>query len=202
MNGAEYLRLVGDARAFAETAWLVESEIQRLGASFDDDRPIGGGPTGWPSYTVWESLKTASHFNLGVSLELRLKCLLKLKGITWPSGKDGHMLKKLYDLLRPEIANRLAELFQESKGNAEIRLWALNQSSTAPHPPVNPLNSLEDFFAYMDEDMVLWEKRYSWESVSAQVWCQYLGDMKPFLDFLAKAENLGADVAREAGVIQ
>lgn len=204
MNGSEYIMLVGDARAFSETAWLVETEIRRLGASPDHTSPIGGGTKGWPSRTVWESLKTASHFNLGVALELRLKCLLKLKGIQWPSGKDGHMLAKLCDLLPPEIAKRLADLFLESTGDSGIALLAFIHSSTPTPPkrPANrPLNTLQEFFEYMDGDMALWEKRYSWERVSTQVWRHYLDDLRPFLDFVGKVEKLGADLARKAGVI-
>ena len=49
--------VVGEARAFAETVWLVESEIQRLGADPEHSRPIGGESKGWPSQAVWESLK-------------------------------------------------------------------------------------------------------------------------------------------------
>lgn len=100
MNGSEYVMLVGEARAFAETAWLVECEIQRLGASPDHSTPIGGGPKGWPSKAVWESLKAASHFNLGVSFELRLKCLLKLRGSSnsFRSRQNAHLLQYLYAL--------------------------------------------------------------------------------------------------------
>ena len=49
--------------------------------------------------------------------------------------------------------------------------------------------------------MALWEKRYSWEKASAQVWRPYLDDLRPFLDFIAKVEKLGADVARKTGVV-
>ena len=205
MNGSEYVMLVGQARAFAETVWLVESEIQRLGANPNHKSPIGGGTKGWPSQTVWESLKTASHFNLGVALELRLKCLLKLKGATWPPGKDGHMLANLYGLLPPEIAKQLTDLFQESTGGCTITLRAFTNrflTDKAPkRPPSMSLNTVQDFFKYMDRDMALWEKRYSWERISAQVWRHYLDDLRPFLDFLAKAEKVGANEARKAGVI-
>ena len=205
MKGSEYRVLVGDARAFSETAWLVESEIQRLGASPEHGRPIGGGANGWPSQTVWESLKTASHFNLGVALELRLKCLLRLKGIKWPAGKNGHMLAELFDLLPPEIGKRLSDLFQESTGGCAITLRAFlhSQTATPPKRPKGvPLYTVQDFFKYMDGDMALWEKRYSWERVSIEVWRHYVDDLRPFLVFLVKVEHLGRDVARQLGVIR
>ena len=202
MNGSEYMTLVGQARAFAETAWLVESEIQRLGASPDHENPIGGGTKGWPSQTVWESLKTASHFNIGVALELRLKCLLQLKGTTWPPGKDGHLLAKLYSRLPPEMAKQVATLFQESTRGRTLTLRAFIRSTIPPQRPADlSLDTVQDLFEYMDGDMALWEKRYSWETVSAQVWRHYLDDLQPLLDFVAKIENVGTDEARKAGVI-
>lgn len=202
MNGSEYRMLVGDARAFSEAAWLVESEIQRLGASPEHDGPIGGGSTGWPSQTVWEALKTASHFNMGVAFELRLKWLLRLRGIKWPSGKGGHMLAKLYELLAPEIAGKLADLFRETTGGSAITLRAFIHSSSLPKRPADlTLNTVQEFFEYMDGDMALWEKRYSWERVANQAWRHYLDDLRPFLEFLAKAEKVGADEARKADVI-
>jgi len=204
MNGSEYRVSVGDARAFSETAWLVESEIQRLGASPEHSGPIGGGSKGWPSQTVWESLKTASHFNLGVALELRLKCLLRLNGIKWPPGKEGHMLAKLYGQLPSEITKQLTTQFHESTGGCAITLRAFMHTHTAT-PPRRPtsvsLDTVEDFLKYMDGDMALWEKRYSWERVSTQVWRHYVDDLRPFLDFLVKMENLGRDVARKVGII-
>ncbi len=96
MNGVQFLRLIGDARAFRQSAWLVEQEIRRLEVRQGDLSPVGGS-TGWPSHSVWESLKTASHFNLAISLELRLKCLLYLVGVVPLKGFDGHRLAKLYD---------------------------------------------------------------------------------------------------------
>ena len=111
------------------------------------------------------------------------------------------MLAKLYRKLPPEIAQRLAEFFQESTGNCAITLRAFMHSSIAPKPAANQPNTLQEFCEYMDGDMALWEKRYSWERASAQVWRHYVDDLRPFLDFLAKAEKLGSDMARKAGVI-
>ena len=201
MNGSEYMMLVGQARAFAQTVWLIESEIQRLGASPEHNRPIVGGTKGWPSRAVWESLKTASHFNLGVSFELRFKCLLELKARKRLSGKDGHMLAKLYRRMPPEIARRLAELFEESTRNCAITLRTFMYSPMAPEAPTSQPNTLQEFCEYMDQEMALWEKRYSWESASAPTWRHYIDDLGPFLDYLDKVEMLGRQVAREEGLI-
>ncbi len=66
MNGVQFLRLIGDARAFRQSASLIEREIARIGVRGGDLSPVGGA-SGWPSHTVWESLKTASHFNCRIS---------------------------------------------------------------------------------------------------------------------------------------
>ena len=66
INGQQFLKLSADARAFAQTVWLVEQEIVRLGVGGADSTRIGG--RGWRSHDVWEALKTASHFNLGIAL--------------------------------------------------------------------------------------------------------------------------------------
>ena len=203
MNGSEYRMLVGDARAFAQAAWLIESELRRLGASPEHDGPIGGGSTGWPSQTVWEALKTASHFNLGVAFELRLKWLLRLRDIKWPSGKEGHLLTRLFALLAPEIAGQLADLFLESTGGSAVTLRAYIHSTSLPERPADlSLNTLQEFFEFMDGDVAMYEKRYSWERVTDQAWRHYLDDLQPFLEFLAKAEELGTEEARKAAVIR
>ena len=38
-------------------------------------------------HEMWISMKAVSHFNLGISLELMLKLLLKRKGISWKDIK-------------------------------------------------------------------------------------------------------------------
>ena len=77
MNGVQFLKPIGDARAFRQSAWLIENEIGQLQVRHGDLSPVGGS-SGWPSHSVWEALKTASHFNLAIALELGLKCLSML----------------------------------------------------------------------------------------------------------------------------
>ena|GEM_PF-1963952 len=104
MNGVQYLKLIGDARAFGQTARLIEREIERLQVTQGDLSPVGGS-TGWPSHSAWESLKTASHFNLSISLELRLKCLLRLHDIAPLQGRSGHCLAENYDQFSARVTN-------------------------------------------------------------------------------------------------
>ena len=204
MNGVQYLRLIGDARAFRQSAWLVEQEIRRLEVRQGDRSPVGGS-TGWPSHSVWESLKTASHFNLAISLELRLKCFLHLQDVT---PLKGHCLAKLYGQLgvdgRATVA-RLEELFREATTEFPFRLVAF-LSTDDPAVPAGPddreLITLRDLFAYMDEDVELWRKRYSWEHAANRQWQHYLDDLSAFFAFLDKTEVLATQMARERGIVR
>ena len=207
MNGVRYLRLIGDARAFRQSAWLVEQEIRRLEVRQGDLSPVGG-TTGWPSHSVWESLKTASHFNLAISLELRLKCFLLLQDVTPLKGVEGHCLAKLYGQFgvdgRVTVA-KLEDLFREATTEFPFRLVAF-MSTDNPAVPAGPddrdLITLKDFFAYMDEDVELWRKRYAWEHAANRQWQHYLDDLSAFLAFLDKTEVLATQMARERGIVR
>lgn len=206
MNGVQFLRLIGDARAFSQSASLVEQEILRLEVKQGDLSPIGGS-TGWPSHSVWESLKTASHFNLAISLELRLKCLLHLVGVVPLKGFDGHHLAKLYDQFDDSkncIVAKLEDLFREATTDFPFDLVAF-LSTDDPNVPARPgdrkLVTLTDFFAYMDEDVELWKKRYSWERAADRKWQHYLDDLSAFFAFLDKTEVLATKMAREQGIV-
>ena len=209
MNGVQYLRLVGDARAFRQSSGIIEDEIRRLNARPGDLTPIGSS-TGWPSHSVWESLKTVSHFNLVISLELRLKCFLHLHGITPVSGRDGHLLANLYDQLdgqcdTRDIREQLEELFRRAKEANAFNLVAF-LSSDSPDVPESPrdrkLNTLRDCLVYMDEDMELWRKRYSWEMASEKQWRHYMDNLDAFLVFLDTTETFATEMARQRGMVK
>ncbi len=204
MNGVQYRKLVGDARAFRQSAWLMEDEIHRLKVRHGDLTPIGGA-TGWPSHYVWESLKTASHFNLFISFELRLKCLLALQGHAQVLGREGHLLAKLYDRLPLDTAKKLEDLFREALHDRSFTLIAFLDTDTAdvPSTPANrDLHTLKDFCGYLDEDAKLWNKRYSHETVSRGPWRHYLDNLEPLLLFLDKTEALGEELARKKKIIK
>lgn len=209
MNGVQFLRLVGDARAFRQSTGIIEDEIRRLKARPGDLTPIGGS-TGWPSHSVWESLKTVSHFNLAVSLELRLKCLLHLHGIKPVSGRAGHLLAKLHDQLDEQrdsrdTRERLEAVFRSAKEANAFRLVAF-LSSDNPDVPEGPrdrkLDTLRDCLAYLDEDMELWRKRYSWEMASERQWRHYVDNLDAFLVFLDGTESFATELARQKGLVK
>ena len=207
MNGVQYLKLTGDARAFRQAAWLIEREIDRLEVKQGDLVPVGGS-TGWPSHSVWESLKTASHFNLSISLELRLKCLLGLHGVAPVHGRSGHCLAGLYDRLGEggdSARARLERLFAQAMTRRPFRLVAF-LSTDAPEMPEPPgertLETLRDVLAYMDEDAELWRKRYSWEKATAEQWRHYIDDLGAFFEFLDTTESLAMEMARRRGIVR
>ena len=207
MNGVQYLKLIGDARAFRQCAWLIEHEISRLGVRQGDLSPVGGS-AGWPSHSVWESLKTASHFNLAIALELRLKCLLRLHGTEPVKGREGHCLAKLYEQFGDDGSSaetRLEELFGEAMADRPCTLVAFLSTDTPdmPEGPVDrELRTLKGVLAYMDEDAELWRKRYSRESAADRQWRHYIDDLGAFFQFLDTTESLAMELARSRGIVR
>ena len=207
MNGVQYLKLIGDARAFRQAAWLIEREIDRLEVRQGDLSPVGGS-TGWPSHSVWESLKTASHYNLSISLELRLKCLLRLHDIVPLQSRSGHCLADLYDRFGESGGSteaRLEQLFVKAITDRPFRLVAF-LSTDAPDIPEGPgermLKTLRDVLAYMDEDAELWRKRYSWENAAAGQWQHYIDDLGAFFEFLDTTEIFAMEMARQRRIVR
>ena len=207
MNGVQFLKMAGDARAFRQSAWLIEQEIVRMKVTDGDLSPVGGA-SGWPSHSVWESLKTASHFNLAVALELRLKCLLRLDGIEPPQGRDGHRLAGLHALLGAHASTTEAELERLFAQAAAAHPFALVAflSTDGPAVPEGPgnrqLQGLADFLAYMDEDVELWRKRYAWERAAGGQWQHYIDDLSAFFAFLDATEGLATETARKRGIVR
>ena len=207
MNGVQYLKITGDARAFRQSAWLIEQEIDRLQVRQGELAPVGGS-TGWPSHSVWESLKTASHFNLAISLELRLMCLLRLHDIVPLQGRSGHGLAKLYGQFGEHGSSteaRLEKLFRQAATHRPFKLVAF-LSTDNPDIPEGPaertLRTLKDFLTYMDEDAELWRKRYSGESTVNTQWHHYIDDLGTFFEFLDKTESLATEMARQRGIVR
>ena len=207
MNGVQYLRLTGDARAFRQSAWLIEQEIRRLEVRQGDLSPVGGS-TGWPSHSVWESLKTASHFNLAISLELRLKCMLHLVGVVPLKGFDGHCRGRLYgqfgDAEGSTVA-RLEDLFRKATTDFPFDLVAFlstDDPKVTEGPVERRLVTLTDFFAYMDEDVEMWRKRYSWEQAADRRWQHYLDDLSALFAFVDKTEDMATQMARKQGIVR
>ncbi len=134
--------------------------------------------------------------------------LLGELGVAPLRGISGHCLGKLYgqfgDTEGPTIT-KLEELFREATTGFPFSLVAF-LSTDDPKVPAGPddrkLVTLADFFAYMDEDVELWNKRYSWEQSAGRQWQHYLDDLSAFFAFLDKTEILATQMAREQGIVR
>ena len=99
----------------------------------------------------------------------------------------------------------MEELFRRAKeANAFILVAFL--SSESPDVPEGPrdrkLNTLRDCLVYMDEDMELWRKRYSWEVASEKQWRHYMDNLDAFLVFLDTTETFATKMARQRGMVR
>ena len=195
MEVTTFHMLYDSVHDFKHTAFHIESEIQRYGLSHERDDVVPE-TNGRIHREMWVSMKTVSHFNLGMSLELLLKLLmLRLTDIPAPNH---HNLTKLYDLLPKKLQKLLEETYQENKNaNPEgITLIAFcnsdSQKVSAAFRDDQELSNLSAFLTYFDEDAKLYSKRYSYELVEQRAWRHYLSDISVFVAFIGQ-------VLREVG---
>ena len=115
-----------------------------------------------------------------------------LKKLILNSGgnkRNTHLLIELHDDLPKDFQAYLEKLFRETlSASGSIELEAFCISSTKPEgtPEDRKLDDLYDFLLYFDEDVILWEKRYSWEHFSEQRWNYYLRDLSLFVHFIER----------------
>ena len=186
LDQAAYRLLYDNIHDFKATAVHVDSEIRRLGIR-DNDHHAVPGMDGRTHHDMWVSMKTVSHFNLGIALELMLKFLLIINKIPFPHR---HSLTQLYDTLPAKYQRQLESTFQESRSvlASDLELIAfINTAETSP-PPTRPPNleilNLRGLFEYLDKDVILWQKRYSWELVGKNRWRHYLDDISVVVELI------------------
>ena len=186
MEVTAYHLLYDNIHDFKTTAMHVESEIRRHGLR-DNSLDAVPGMQGRTHDDMWVSMKTVSHFNLGTSLELMLKLLLFLNKIPMPHHHD---LIRLHDAIPAKYQKQLESTYQASRGilpEGYELIAFLNTASPAPatsDPPNRNISSLRDFFEYFDEDVLLWQKRYSWELIEEKRYRHYLSDISVFVEFI------------------
>ena len=203
ISGNEVLRLVSDATAFSRVSRLAIEEIEKL--DVDHARyyePIRDG-RGCPAGIVWESLQTASHFNLAISLELTLKALIRLESPR--ERRDTHKLSILHDRLTLSIRNRLEAAWAMIDTSMPMELVAFVHSRKMPQPPHEPnqykFDSLRDWFSYFDTELQMYTKRYTWENIAKEKYRLYIKDLRLFYGLFEILRILVLDKARGIGIL-
>ena len=129
----DYETLACNIFDFTNTALWVEKEIESHRASdnkFDLTMTVDGRTPG----TKWASMKTVSHFNLGIALELMLKyLLLRNNGDYDPI----HPLTALHDDLPPPVQERLESTYQDILSGGMFDLVALVRQPLSKQPPLD-----------------------------------------------------------------
>ena len=175
---AAYRILYDNIYDFKNTASAVESKIRELKIDQSKGDQIVPDTNGRKHHDMWVSMKTVSHFNLGISLELMLKFLLHLN--IRSSKAHGHFLSHLYDDLPDTIRKQLADLFQKIQENYSYELVAfinLESPQLSASPENRDIRTVKGFFEYFDQDIMWWEKRYIYEFIDKKRWRHYLTDI-------------------------
>ena len=187
MDNIAYDMLYDSILDFRSAAVLVESEIKRHDIRNNSSEPVPG-MNGRRHHDMWVSMKAVSHFNLGTALELLLKLLLHINNIPIKKCEpsERHRLTKLYDamldhpLLHKQLASTFLEVCRSPSSKRDNFMFKSKESDTEaplPPPPTRNKTSLRDFFEYLDDDVMIWQKRYQWEHVKDGRWRHYLDDI-------------------------
>ena len=195
MEVTAYRLLYDNIHDFKTTASHIETEIRRHGIRDNSDDPVPE-MHGRTHHDMWVSMKSVSHFNLGIALELMLKLLLYLNNVAIPHD---HLLVKLHDRLPAKRQAQLEAAYQASRASVRAGydliafINVASPTSQPSRPPNRDTSTLRGFFEYFDEDVILWQKRYSWELVDSGRCRHYLSDISVFV---ALINRVMADVER------
>ncbi len=187
LSPAAYNLLYDNIHDFKTAALHVEEEIARHGIRHDRDDAVPG--MGDRTHRdMWISMKTVSHFNIGIALELMLKLLLYGDRKKPPNT---HSLKNLYLELPDRFQIHMDSLYSEvfSQYFVGFELIAFGHTASGTRPPSDLLTErnmrcLEGLFDYFDQDIIVWQKRYSWEMIGEEKWLHYISDIKLVIDFI------------------
>ena len=176
---------------FKNAAVLVEAEIERHDIRYDSDDAVEC-MSGRKHHDMWVSMKAVSHFNLGTALELLLKLLLVRSGGSVPNR---HALAKLYDALSENDRKQLESKYRASRRkSSNFALLMFNNPGSEPPPDTRNINSIRGFLEYLDRDVMVSKKRYSWEHARDGVWRYYLSDITVFVELI---DRVMKDIPRD-----
>ncbi len=146
---------------------LVEADIGRWGVRHDSDEPAPGSK-GRRHREMWVSMKSVSHFKIGISIELLLKMLLILNGIEY---EKNHSLVELHDLVPTKYQSQLqmvyADVTRPASGFELVAVikWDTDDSDDLAMLEDRDIDTVRGIFAYLDQDLMVSKKRYSWELI-------------------------------------
>ena len=211
MDNTAFRLLYDNVQDFKAAAISVEAEIKRHDIRCDCFDPVSG-MDGRTHHEAWVSMKAVSHFNLGTALELMLKSLLVRYGV--PIAKfrnsEGHFLTILYDALHDSIAGPDPVLLERTyhevyrtmaRDISEKLAFFVFVNTTSqvitppPCPPSPDFSCLRGFLEFLDRDVILWKKRYSYESANQGVWRHYLNDISFSVELI---DRIMVDVPRDS----
>ncbi len=175
------LRLLYDnIHDFKTTAMLVEADIERMGVGHDSDEPVPGAK-GRRHREMWVSMKTVSHFNMGTAIELVLKMLLNLNGIRY---EKNHSLLQLHNLIPATYQAQLQSVYEDAcrstiSGFELVAFinWDTDDCDDLPVLENRDVDTIPGLFEYLDEDLMVSRKRYSWEMIGTGQWRHYIDDL-------------------------
>ena len=182
---------------FKGAAVLVESEIRRHGIRYDSDDAVPG-MDGRKHHDVWVSMKAVSHFNLGTALELMLKLLADRNNVPLDNFEpwQGHRLGLLHDAIAEQCGKQLESTYRESRRESGLpELVMFNNPATPPPPPTRNIHSLRGFLEYLDEYVMIWKMRYTWEHAKKGRWRYYLNDISVFVELI---DRVMSDIPRDS----
>ena len=186
MKSAAFRMLYDNIHDFKNAAVHVESEIARYALRSDSD-DIVPGTNGLTHVDMWASMKTVSHFNLGIALELMLKLLLLQNNLPIPRH---HCLAKLHKKLPKKCKMQLESTYQASRGHVlpdGHKVVAYNHDKPGRFPPNDPnLWTIKNAFIYFDSDAMFATKRYTWEHVEKGMWHHYISDIEAFVELISR----------------
>ena len=181
---------------FKTTAMLVEADIGRWGVRNDSDEPVPGAK-GRRHREMWVSMKTVSHFNIGIAIELLLKMLLSLNGINY---EKNHSLVQLHDLIPSKYQSQLQSVYEDVSRSVTSGFklvafinWDTDDVDDLPVLENRDVDTIRGLFEYLDQDLMVSKTRYSWEIIGGRQWRHYIAD----LSMLAKTiDRVMADILR------
>ncbi len=176
------------ASAFLVVAKETHAYIEREG--IDDVRcETYRGSNNLTPQNIWIAMRSALDYNMHQAFELFIKLLLKVEGTKY--GRD-HKLASLFAKLKRTSRNDLDKIrkkhFMNSfRGGKSMEFVAFMMAEKEPPLPPSKdsdFNSFEGILTYFDEELALYQRRYSHEAIEKGQWLEFVRDVRPLFTLL------------------